>query len=86
MQPTTKPGPNAGISVEQAIELFWGDLKRWPIEPDGAGNATQAQIRAIAERIAATGECLWHAQASSFGWKDCACAKCRMAVLEEVQQ
>lgn len=63
-------------SVENIIELFYGDLKRWPIEPDGI-NFTQSQIWAIAEHISKTGDCLWHATATVCGFLDrCHCAKC----------
>ena len=75
MTKTNKPGPNAGMTEAQIIARFWGDLKQWPIEPDGH-NFTQAQIKATAAHIAKTGDCLWHAQTVVMNWPVCHCAKC----------
>jgi len=61
--------------VGQIIERFWGDLKRWPAEPDGR-NFTQSQITAVAEHISKTGDCLWHAESILMGWPVCHCADC----------
>jgi len=64
-----------GAPVEAIIERFFGDLKQWPLEPDGH-NFTQAQIRDIADHIHATGDCLWHAQSIVMQWPACHCAAC----------
>ena len=67
--------PNRNLTKEQAIVKFFGDIKRWPVEPDGH-NFTQSQIEAIGEHIAKTGDCLWHAETVVMGWLVCHCAKC----------
>jgi len=63
-----------GLPVAEIVKRFYGDLYRWPIEPDGK-NATQAEILALAQHIHKTGDCLWHAQHVVFGWL-CHCSVC----------
>lgn len=63
------------FTADQAVTRFFGSLDHWPLESDGI-NFTQDQIRAIAEHIALTGDCLWHAQSIVLGWKACHCANC----------
>lgn len=66
-----------GEPTEKIIERFWGDLKRWPIEPDGI-NISQAQILEIATHIHTTGDCLWHATAVLQNrLATCHCANCQ---------
>lgn len=64
-----------GLRVADIITRFYGELSRWPTEPDGR-NPTQAEIVKLAEHISLTGDCLWHAQTVVFGWKACHCARC----------
>ena len=64
--------------VQSILERFWGDITKWPTEetPEAKG-WTQEKIRAVAARIAETGEPLWHAQAIVGGFDHCNCAKCQ---------
>jgi hypothetical protein len=64
-----------GQSIESLIKDFFGDIQRWPIEPDGL-NFTQDMITRICTRIHQTGDCLWHAEFIVMGWDKCHCAKC----------
>jgi|HubBroStandDraft_6_1064221.scaffolds.fasta_scaffold1807024_2 hypothetical protein len=64
-----------GRSTESIIEQFWGDISRWPIEPDGVNGYTQPLIRQVAERMSQTGDCLWHAT-SVVTNMECHCANC----------
>ena len=64
-----------GMSKDEIIVHFFGDLKRWPVEPDGH-NWTQLQIEKIAEHIEKTGDCLWHAMSVVMVWTNCHCADC----------
>ena len=64
-----------GQPVESVIAQFFGDLDRWPMEPDGL-NFTQAQVKAICQRIHETGECLWHGEFVVMQWQTCHCANC----------
>jgi hypothetical protein len=73
MKLISKPGLNANLTEAQVIEKFFGDIRRWPVEPDGH-NYLQSQIRKVAAHIARTGDCLWHAQAVVLGWPNCHCA------------
>jgi hypothetical protein len=66
--------PNTGRTQQECIEKFFGSLDRWPTEP--GSNFTQAQILAITEHMARTGDCLWHSQYVALGWKSCSCADC----------
>jgi hypothetical protein len=63
-----------GLTIAVIIEKFFRDINRFPVEPDGL-NWTQSQIRAVAEHISATGDCLWHAQ-SIVSNTQCYCARC----------
>jgi hypothetical protein len=65
-----------GQPLDAIVTRFFGNLKRWPKEPDGLGTWTQPEILAIAKHISETGNCLWHAQTIVKGWKICHCAVC----------
>jgi hypothetical protein len=65
-----------GASLAALIERFYGELKRWPMEPDGH-NPTQAQIVAICQHISDTGDCLWHAKFIVGKEPCCHCSNCR---------
>ena len=72
-----KLGPNAGKSVDAIIQQFYGDLKQWPpTREPGGRNWGQDEIVRIAQHIARTGDCLWHAQTVVMGWTICHCAQC----------
>jgi len=76
--------PNKGLTQEQCIVKFFGSLDRWPTEP--GSNWTQAQILAVTEHMARTGDCLWHSQSVALGWKNCHCANCaREAAAEKAK-
>lgn len=78
MTPTNIPGLNTKaqkLTVKDIIEKFFGDLSRWPVEPDGR-NFTQSQIQAVCQHIFETGDCLWHAQYIVMKWEICHCADC----------
>lgn len=77
MTATTMGTGLKGRSVESLIEKFFGQLNRWPVEPDGH-NHTQEQIKCICEHMSATGDCLWHAQTIVMGWPVCHCARCEV--------
>jgi hypothetical protein len=61
--------------IDEIVFQFYGNLKRWPTEPDGI-NWTQAEIIAVAKHMSKTGDCLWHAQAVVKKWTVCHCAYC----------
>jgi hypothetical protein len=79
----TNAGPNSNKTQEQCIALFFGDLKRWPAEPDGTNNFNQPQILAITEHMARTGDCLWHSMFMALGHKTCSCSPCANAAAAE---
>jgi hypothetical protein len=64
-----------GKTLDQVIEYFYGNLDRWPIEPDGH-NWIQSEIKAICQHILETGDCLWHAQSVVKKFTTCACSDC----------
>lgn len=63
------------MTRDEAVTRFFGDLKRWPKERN-QGTWSQPDILLICERIAESGDCLWHAQALVMGWEVCHCARC----------
>ena len=72
-----------GLPVPELIQRFFGEIDRYPVEPDGM-NLTQTQIRAVCEHIHATGDCLWHAQFVVMKWERCQCAQCMPPVVRRV--